>query len=124
MSQVTAIVSAMTPEEIILYIWRGAITGGITGLVWLLLWQRRVEKALTKISIQLERMGEPSSMSLNQEPRIKAVEEWLASLNFHQDLKDVDKRLTEIANLTHQQGGELKQINTNLKMVLDNLLKQ
>ncbi len=114
----------MTPEEIILYIWRGAITGGITGLVWLLLWQRRVEKALTKISLQLERMGEPSAMTLNQEPRIKAVEDWLGSLSFHDDIKDVEARLSEIAKLTHQQSGELKQMNVNLKMVLDNLIKR
>ena len=112
----------MTPEEIIVYIWRGLITCGITGLVWLLVWQRRVEKHMTQTDAEIEKIEEIIASAHDNKSRISVLENQVSNLNVSTEIREMETQLTDIAKTTHQQSGELKQMNINLKMVLDHLI--
>ena len=114
----------MTPEEILLYVWRGLLTCGVTGLIWLLIWQRRVEKHMTQTDSEIEKIEEIIASAHDNKSRISVLENQVNSLNVSSEIREMEVQLADIAKTTHQQSGELKQMNVNLKMVLDYLLKQ
>ncbi len=127
-------------EELLFWIWRGLITLSLGGIVRLLLWQRRVDKELERIKTKqasvvkdheilqelplvLERdyakkhdLPDRSDIVHNAK-KVAVLEAHLAKLDVTEELKAVHQRVDEVAKSTAEHCGELKMINSNLKLI-------
>ncbi len=132
-------------EDLIIWTWRGLITMGLGGIVRLLLWQRRVDKdievvktkthglekdheILQEIPLILERdyakkhdLPDRSEIVQNAK-KVAVLEASLAKLDVSVELKAVHQRVDEVAESTSEHSGQLRQINSTLKLIQSHLM--